>query len=207
MKFFSGSPIIKHLVYSVHAVFLLWVTLLLQETYYLFKDEQAVIQVSNILRDYIRPTHKPNPEEFLFINTSYDNALATIFDETGFIPMGNVPITDREALGLFFKSASANDVHKYILTDLTFDLQSEQDSLLHQYLPQTKRILVSGILNDAGQLSQPIFNVRSALTMAQILDDVFAKFRLVWQDTIKTAPLIIHEEVSGKELKLGWPLR
>ena len=63
------------------------------------------------------------PDSILFINVCYDKQLVP-YEEEG-MPVGSIPITDREKLLQFLNKAKEADNYRYIFMDVLFDEEFE----------------------------------------------------------------------------------
>jgi hypothetical protein len=100
--------------------------LFLQKSYYLYKDEETIVQLATILKKSFSGKDY-NTDKFLFINTSYDNQLVEIYDETGFFPLGNRPITDRQKLTHLFNSIGVDPNYRFVICDIFFESETKYD--------------------------------------------------------------------------------
>jgi hypothetical protein len=82
------------------------------------------------------------PDSILFINVSHDKQLIP-YEEEG-MPVGNIPITDREKLLQFLTIAKEADNYRYIFMDILFDegFETSVDSSLFQTINSMKSILI-----------------------------------------------------------------
>lgn len=82
------------------------------------------------------------PEDYVFINTSYDRELVPVFDEFG-LPEGEIDITDRGKLAEFL--SQMDNKHKYVMMDILLSdrFHSDWDSLLIAEILNTERISIA----------------------------------------------------------------
>ncbi|MEO1054898.1 MAG: hypothetical protein AAFX87_29965 [Bacteroidota bacterium] len=195
----------KIVVYSlVNAAILVFLSLLLQQQPYLYKDEELVIQFTKVLKKMtLKLEDKPPSERFLFVNTSFDNQLIDKMDETGFFPMGNQVITDRSKLAQFFHLLARNPNHEYLICDIFFKDVSPHDSLLADVISQLPRTILPYHLNEANQRVLPIFKAKTGYATIETLDDIFLKYDLTKYDSLKSVPLVMFEELHDTSIKPG----
>ena len=193
----------RHYFFLLHAGFLLMLTIMLQHLLVLYKDESTIIQLSTFLKMYLTPANKPDPNEFLFINTSYDNQLVDVFDETGFIPLGNQPITDREKLIEFLAIVDQYPEHKYLILDIFFEASSPADSSLESLLNSIPRNLSAHFLDNESQAVYPSLDVPTGYVSVRVINDEFTKFRLSESDSSYSLPLKAYLEQSNSSYSHG----
>lgn len=187
----------------LHAILLTTFSLCTQHLHWTFKGEETIIQWSKLIKKQFK-NYDVSPSEFLFINTSYSNQLIPAAADNG-LSLGNEVITDRLQLGNVISAIRESDKHKWLMVDVMFENKTENDSTLKTEIERIPRIIVSSVLDDKDKLKLPVFNTSSALTTVETLDNKFLKYRLLWNDTLKVMPLIVHEKLHRKEYKLWGP--
>ncbi|MFY0687504.1 MAG: CHASE2 domain-containing protein [Cyclobacteriaceae bacterium] len=193
----------KHFFYIAHAVILLIVTLFLQQLLFLYKDEASVIQVSTFAKMLLSGDNKPDPASFLFINTSFDNALVTVFDETGFIPLGNQPITDREKLVELMETIHQNPQHKFLILDVFIEQTTPADEKLERLLNETPRTIAGHFIDEQYQPIQPSIDIPTGAVTVRVLNDEFTKYKLSYSDSVLTLPLKVFLDETNSTYKHG----
>ncbi len=168
----------RYILYFLHAWLLLFVSLLLQESYFLYKDEEAIIQLGTIIKRTVVGYEKPDPERFLFINTSYDNTLTTVFDETGIIPLGNRPITDRAQLTTLFSFIEENPNYEFMMCDIYFEHPTTFDEVLAFEIRKLPNFYASSLMLEGDSVSKPVLDIPTSLTIVEVFGDIFTKFKL-----------------------------
>lgn len=187
----------------LNAIVLIFFSFLLQKQPYLYKDEALVIQFTQLLeRSLLKSTKKPPSERFLFVNTSNDNQLIDNYDHLGF-PKGNQVITDRKKLASLLEFLGNSNDYEYIVCDIFFRHSSPDDSLLGLYLEDLPRTVLAYQLDDKGHPDYPIFNNNLGLAKVETVDDIFLKFELIEQDSLKSLPLVVFEEKYHTSLQKG----
>lgn len=142
----------------------------------------------------------PYPEEFLFVNTSYSNDLIDKFDEAGF-PLGNQVITDRMQLALFTEALNRIDKHKWAIYDIYFGDESQYDDMFAPQIEALPRVVMSTTTDDKGAKLAPRFDNNSGLANVETLDDIFLKYRLIHNDSLKVVPLKVIEGILDVEVE------
>ncbi|HOJ37720.1 MAG TPA: CHASE2 domain-containing protein [Ignavibacteriales bacterium] len=182
----------------------------------LFESQALIRTISNIKRvlpeskavekypilKKILPSNqdKPKEDELLFINISYDLKLIDKLDEDGF-PIGNDFITDREKLARLFHILNSQDSsYKYIICDVFFKDPSPDDELLAAELENMKNIRISYHLKRDGTPDLPIFNAPKGLADYPVMQQTFLKFHLITNDTFRSTPLLMYEDLYKKIL-------
>jgi len=132
--------------------------------------------------------------DFVFVNISRDIKLVSDPAE-----YGETPITDRSKLAQFFKIlADNNNKHHYALCDIFLEFADEDDSLL---LVQTKRCtkLLFPYHFNGDSIQRPCLPVHAALSDFVTNTGTFSKFKLIYNDSIKTTPLVLLQEIDQKK--------
>lgn len=181
----------------LHSVFLVFITFWLLERNYTYGDEKFLIKWGSIVKKKILGMDaKPPANDFLFINTSYDNMLIDKTDDDGFT-VGNQVITDRQLLAKLFSMINTSGSCKYVLCDIFFADKSPYDSALYTQLKTLKNVIVPFHLKPDGTPEYPLFKVNIGLTDYNIIDGGFLKYSLTRQDTLKSIPLKMYEDMTG----------
>lgn len=186
-----------------HSVFLIVVVLMLQRLLILYKDEASVIQFTTLLKTVFANKEKPDPQSFLFINTSYDNQLVNVFDETGYIPIGNQVITDREKLIALLDICRQDSTYKYLIFDIFFENKSSSDDRLETLLNQTPRTISAHLLTQDDEIISPSIDIPTGGVSVLVLDDQFTKFRLSYSDTSYSLPLQVYLDKTNSRYRHG----
>lgn len=202
----------------VNAALMVYLTFLsLELDLKLFESQALIKTISNIKRvlpesravqkypwlKTILPsnTDKPKEDELLFINISYDLKLIDKLDEDGF-PIGNDFITDREKIAKLFHILNSQDSsYKYIICDIFFKDPSPDDELLARELEKMKNIRISYHLKRDGTPDTPIFKAQKGLADYPVMQQTFLKFHLITNDTFRSTPLLMYEDLYGKKLE------
>lgn len=184
----------------LHSLFLIFVSLWLVNQYFVLGDEKILFQATAGIKKIILGLEsKPDPKDFIFVNTSYDNILIDMLDEDG-LPFGNQPVTDRKKLALFFERLNKKpECYKYIVCDIFFKDSSQYDSLLNSKLSCTKNIIIPYHLSDSGNAELPLININRGLADYRAVQYVFMKYALIENDTMKSLPLKMYEDITGKK--------
>lgn len=184
----------------LHTFFLIFTSLWLVNQHLVLGDERILFQVTaGIKKIILGLENKPDPKDFIFINNSYDNMLIERQDEDGF-PVGNQPITDRRKLAMLFDRVNKRPgSYKYIVCDIFFKDSSQYDSIFISKISNTKNIIIPYHLNDSGRTDLPFINVNRGLADYRSIQYVFMKFALTSNDTMKSLPLRMYEDISGKK--------
>ena len=191
----------------LHSVFLLFFTFWLLERNYTYGDEKFLLKWSSIIKKVILgKDDKPPVNDLLFINTSYDYMLIDKTDENGF-SIGNQVITDREKLAKLFSMIKTSDKYKYVLCDIFFEDGSPYDSLLFEQLKTLKfnKTIIPFHLKPDGTPAYPLFSMNTGLTDYNIIDAGFMKYPLTREDTLKSIPLKMYEDLNGSKFTKSFP--
>ncbi len=184
----------------LHTFFLIFISLWLVNQHIVYGDERILFQVTAGLKKVILGIEKkPDPKDYIFINNSYDNILIDRLDEEGF-PVGNQPITDRRKLALLFDRLNKRpDSYKYIVCDIFFKDSSQYDSIFISKITRTKNIIIPFHLTDSGSVDLPFLNINQGLADYKAIRYVFMKYALTSNDTLKSLPLKMYEDITGKK--------
>lgn len=184
-----------------HGFILLALTFLLLNSSIMHWDEMIIIQSSSIFKKVVLGIEdKPGRDQFIFVNIAYDKQLIDLYDEFGF-PIGNQDITDRKKLARFFNILNKKpDNHKFVLCDIFFKDPSPDDPLLDSAFKKTKNLLIAYHKGSDGNLDLPIFDVKKGLTDYVTSEEGFLKFQLLYDDSLKTIPLLMYETLHNQTL-------
>jgi hypothetical protein len=190
------------IVSFLHSMFLLFLTYWLMERNFTYGDERFLIKTSSIIKKMVLGIdNKPPREDFIFINTSYDNMLIDRLDENGFVS-GNQAVTDREKLAKFFSIINKKpDSYKYIICDIFFADKSPLDSVLYSQLKKTKNIIIPYHIDTAGKIENPIFDINKGITEYNIIGGSFLKYALMRQDTLASLPLKMYQDLTNASFR------
>ncbi len=158
-------------------------------------DERELIKWTSNWREKIIKNDAEFKNDFLFINIANDKELIDKFDEFG-LPNGNQTITDRKKLADFLKIVNKSpDNYKYLLFDILLIDNSPNDSILGAELKKAKNIIIASTTNEI-----PQFNVNKGLVEFTANEKVFVKYKLLENDTLRSIPLKIYEELNKTKL-------
>jgi len=199
----------KHLTFllivsTLHSLFLAFTSLWLVNQHFVYGDEKVLFQITAGIKKIILGLEdKPDPKEYIFVNVCYDNMLIPMLDDEGF-PVGNQPIVDRKKLAMFFDRLNKRpDSYKYVVCDIFFKDSSSVDSLLNSKITGTKNLIIPYHINDSGTVELPIFNVNRGPADYNAIQYVFMKYPLITGDSMKSLPLRMFEDVTGKKFEKG----
>ncbi len=193
----------RYIFYGIHAFFLVFVSLLIQESYFLYKDEEKIIQAGKLIKEFIFP-YAHNSERFLFINTSYDNQLIDVYDDTGLLVIGNRPITDRRKLIDLFSVLHQRPDYEFIICDIFFEQPHHADEDLEKVIQKLPDLLASRLLTDSLTPIDPIIQIPSAIASVQVINDNLTKFKLSYGKDDFTIPLAHYLEKNKISYDHRW---
>lgn len=186
----------------LHSIFLILVTFWLLSKNMTYGDEIFLFKWSSVVKKLVlKIDSKPPVNKLLFINVSYDNMLVDKTDEDGFV-IGNTTAVDRQKLADFF--GIVNDVpdsYRYILCDIFFADPSPYDEILRAQLSKAKNIIIPYHLDKNKTPILPLFNVNKGLADYNVIDNSFLKYSISKDDTIKSLPLKMFEDISGRKFR------
>lgn len=175
----------------------------LNNSYILLDDEEYMIKMTSGIRNPLLGfKEKPAPSEFLFIDIAWEKQLADEKTPDG-QKIGNRAITNRERLAELLGYMNKTNQHKFIILDvfLKDSSQYKSDSTLQDALSKTKNILIPYHTTEDGTPDMPIFKAPVALSDydKDDLDNNFTKFKSLYNDTIRTTPLVLYEKLHGEK--------
>jgi hypothetical protein len=164
--------------------------------------EYEMMMMLNKTESFIGGQGRFDKQDYLFINTAYDQVL--IKAETEYEDTGTIAIADRNMLAMLFdKMAEFDNKHQYILCDLFFDQSSIADSFLNKSLKKIKRIIAPTEYDKKRkQLIVPKINIQAAQADYITYEGLVSKVRLYAEDSrSKTLPLIMYEDRNDIKVK------
>jgi hypothetical protein len=158
-------------------------------------DEGIMKKVNSAVNKLIgNSTHYDH--DFVFVNVSRD--LKLVSDPSEY---GEIAIADRSKLAQFFRILADNgNKHHYALCDIFLEYPADDDTaLLKETKRCTKLLFPYHLAGDS--ILKPCLQVHTALSDFVTNTNGFSKFKLVYQDTLKTTPLVLLEEIDKKKYK------
>lgn len=161
-------------------------------SYTTFTDEDALTKVNNIEQYIYSNKWLKKNYNFVFIDVSRD--LDLMNDP---VQGGQITITDRKKLTSFFQLLADNhNLHRFVLCDLFFEFPTNDDSaLLYQINRCTHLLFPSHLENNL--LIKPCIPVNTAIANYETYSGRFAKFQLLYKDSIETIPVKMMHELNG----------
>ena len=136
------------------------------------------------------------PDSILFINVSHDKQLIP-YEEEG-MPVGNIPITDREKLLQFLTIAKEANNYRYIFMDILFDegFETSVDSSLFQTINSMKSILIP--THQDIKLKDPILYNKAANAdyLVTWKQTSFAHYQFLHHDSIPSVALKMYADLK-----------
>jgi hypothetical protein len=167
-------------------------------------EEAEMISAINKTERHFLGYKKFRNENYLFINTAYDNELVAASPEDG--DPANIVIANRTLLGkLFRKMADHGNAHRFIFCDLIFDLPSPADTLFKPQLERLDHLLLpSHAATRTSEKRKSIFSQASALADYITYEGKVSKIMLYSKrNHEKTLPLVMYEKINGNESTIG----
>lgn len=198
---------ISILILSVlNAIFLLWLTFFLLSIPYVLPDEYVLVRYSSVTKNLILGLEeKPDTNRFLFVNVAWDKVLADKPDPA--LPeyiIGNQPITDRAKLTGLLRLLKRNPNHKFIVFDIFFKGKTPDDSAMVALINELPNVLVSYHRDAEDKPELPDLDIKPlGLSDIEKIDDKCLKFKIYFNDSLKTTPLLIYENIHKKPFHEG----
>ncbi len=185
-----------------NAIFMLWLAFFLLSIPYVLPDEYVLVRYSSVTKNLILGLEeKPDTNRFLFINVAWDKVLADKYDPL--VPgytIGNEPITDRAKLVGLLQLLQANPNYEFLVLDIYLIGNTDHDSSLTALINSMDNVLVSYHRDDADVPQPPDLKIKHiGLSDIEKVDDKCLKFKIFFNDSLKTTPLLMYEKVSGKK--------
>ena len=142
------------------------------------------------------------PDSILFVNTAYDKELVPVYDTDGF-PLGNLDITDRDALYRFLNILQQRNDYKYVYLDIFFEegYDSPSDEKLFPLISQMRDITIprhrDAVLGHKELLWDHAFISDYTVTKSS---KNFMKYELL-PDSEKSVVLHMYNERAGRDIK------
>lgn len=164
-------------------------------------------EIGGLSKDYV-------PEDYVFINISYDKELVPVYDEYG-LPEGVMDITNRTKLTEFL--SQLDNQQKYVMMDVLLDnrYRSESDSLLTETILKNDRIGIARS-STADLIDKRLIDKSGFIDYStDIYETNFVKYEFL-KDGEETLPYKIYlsENSNGeirswgpfyfKDVKLAW---
>jgi hypothetical protein len=168
-------------------------------------DEVYLIKITTGIKKHLfKLREQPSPNDFLFIDISYEKTLAPEIDrENANKIKGTRPVTDRLRIAEFFNKISEHPDHKFIILDvfLKDSTSYKIDSSLQVAFNKSKNFIIPYHKDGNDKPDLPIFKAPVALSDYEQANGEFVKFKLVQGDTMKTTPLVMYEKLTNETLK------
>lgn len=172
---------------------------------YTFGDEAFMIKWSSLVKKSLFGfDDKPAPNEVLFVNVANNKTTINALNQFGEIsPYHRKVITDRAQLGAFFSLINEyKDDVKFVLCDVLFEDTTAHDSLLGRELMKLGgKLLTVSHLKQERTYIRPVFEVPYAPATYTATQNLFLKFPLVLQDSLKTVPLVMYEHLHEAQFR------
>ncbi len=187
----------------IHALSMLFITFFLLSTPYVLPDEFMLVRYSSIAKSIVLDLgEKPDTNRFLFINVAWDKKLAPKPDAD--IPdhfIGNEPVTDRAKLIGLLQLLKKNPQYKFVVFDIFFKGKTPYDSTLTKLLNELPNVLVSYHRNEKDEPDKPDLDIKPlGLSDIETTDDKCLKFKIFFNDSLKSTPLLMYEKIHHKKL-------
>ncbi len=192
MKFFKKHY--KAIFATLHGVFLFIVLWQVSNSSYTSVMDEEIMKKVNTTVNKLFGSKTPYDHDFVFVNVSRD--LKLMSDPADY---GEMAITDRSKLARFFSILANNgNKHHYVLCDIFLEFTNDDDTaLLAETKRCTKLLFPYHLAGDS--IQRPCLEVHSALSDFVTNTGDFSKFKLVYDDTLKTIPLVLLEEIDKKK--------
>lgn len=137
-----------------------------------------------------------NPDDYIFINTSYSKQFIPKYDENGAL-QGQDIITSRVQLFNLLKKLEGSS-YKYMILDIFFDSKTPQDTLIEQALFKLNNKIIPYHINDNDQILEPVITSNMGLADINTIGGFVSKYKIYDRDR-KLLPLIMYEELFEQQ--------
>ena len=143
-------------------------------------------------------------DSILLVDIHYDKRFVVERDADGF-PKGRLPVADHEKLYRLLSYLEKQD-YRYILLDIFFDkaISEPQDSSLYSLIARMPRLVIAlppDSLEIADEQLKPKAGVAAYSTA--LWENDFVKYRFLIEDSLKSLPLKMYEELIGRNIEPG----
>ncbi len=195
----------KNLIWSgVFAVGFLIVSYCLSNLDIPISGEKALLNKYELVRNYFFPKNHAVGDSILLIDVSYDKTPAEVADEYG-IPIGHLPITDREKLLILLQELKKRDDYKYILLDVFFGQKgrTSTDSALYSTICSMPRIAIPRHSDEP--LADARLNGKAGFAdyTTTFYEEGFVKYPYI-SDEGESLPLEMYRNMTGRSIEKHW---
>ena len=188
-----------------HALWMMFISYLWLNMPYSYDWESNMVVGTNLLKNVILGIEdKPDKNDLLFVNVSYDKMLIPRYDNDGF-ESGKIAITDRAAILKFLQTINSDPNYKFIILDLFFEDSTTLDSALQAQVLKSKNLILPYHL-DGGKTSLKN-NIKGWTGLADYDADfgTFLKYTYLQRDTFHTVPLLLYQKYNNGYLHKTGP--
>lgn len=180
----------------VHAFFFLYITFILfnQPPYFIDTGRLALFKLIDFTS-----IEDPLFDDLVFINTSYSQELTPIFD--GGFDIGNGVRTDRRQLkNLFSKLEGAE--YKAVICDIDLSDSLDIDSSLYTPISKLDNFFLA-VESDSDNNIKRSKYAQTGFINFESIGDEYVKFRLAYNDSVKSLPLEVYLALQEKNYQHG----
>jgi hypothetical protein len=202
LKFLFKNTRTHRIAWSVvNALFMFWLTFFLLTLPYVLPDEYLLVRYTSVFKNLVLGLQEtPDSTRFAFINVAWDKELIKHPE----VMDGNEVITDRAKLIGLLRVLQRNPNHKFIVLDINFKSTTQNDSLLTALINTTPRIVVSYHRDEKDKPDYPDLKIKPlGLSDIEQVWDMSLKFKIFFNDSLKSTPLLMYEQIHKKKFKKG----
>lgn len=178
----------------LHAILLFIVVWNVSNSTYSWQGDEEVMKKVDAFADKLSVNRINYDHGFVFVNVSRDSKLVSDPAE-----YGEIPVTDRDKLAQLFKILADNgNKHHFVLCDIFFEFPDDADSLLQVQTRRCKNVLFPYHLS-GDSLLKPCIEVPAALSDFTTNTGDFAKFKLLYNDSVYTTPLVLLKQIDQQK--------
>jgi hypothetical protein len=202
-KLLKNNPKSRFTWSILNAFVMLIITFSLLSTPYVLPDEFVLVRYSSIVKNILfELDEKSDTNRFLFINVAWDKKLAPKPDaDIANHFVGNEAVTDRAKLVGLLQLLKKRPEYKFIVLDIFFKGKTPYDSTLTELINNLPNVLVSYHRTETDLPDRPDLKIKPlGLSDLEVTDDKAIKFKIFFNDSLKSTPLLMYENIHKKEL-------
>lgn len=169
------------------------------------KGEKMMLKwVEFVKEDVLKVNENKYIDTLLFVNVNYDKEMRPVCKDG--IPLGRLPITDRQKLLSMLQYLKQKDDYKYILLDVRFgdDVKTQWDSALFATIESMSRIIIPY----HSDMKLADVQLKEKAGLADYYESFwvygFTKYPY-YKKNEKTLPVKMYEDVTGRSFKKWGP--
>lgn len=180
---------------ALHALFLLVVSYLWLNLPFDYDAGEEHLTFFSFIKEQFKRENKLHSDfdSIVFVNIAYDKILVPVNDAIG-MPVGHVPITDRDKLNQFLNILSQSNKQKAIFMDIDFSEEFPQDSVLAASMSATQNLFIP--VNSNSFIGKASVQMGEVSGMKTLVSGDFFKYPYIFRER-KSIPVKLYEYLDG----------